>query len=186
MSTGTEQQGAIAIAEWSAVRISCNGIGRRLLLRESDVVGNAILLGVHVSLLGYLLLEQLHVLVRNGEMHVGLTIRGSIERTFNQVFLHRRARTFWIVVEQEQALGQLAIVQAFCLQHVGSNSLEVTFLHQLLDALAIVFLTSCIELTIEGELFDVVKILLLKVRCGLVVIGIHESEHILEHTAGCT
>ena len=186
MSTWTEQQGTISIAERSAIRIGCNGIGRRLLLREGDVVGNAILLSIHVGLLGYLLLEQFHVLVRNGEMHVGLAISGSIECTFDQVFLHRSTRTLRIVVEQEQALRQLTIVQSFSLQHVGSNSLEVTLLNQRLDALAIVLLANSIQLTIEGKLVDIVKILLLKVRCGFVVIGIHESEHILEHTACCT
>ena len=117
---------------------------------------------------------------------MGLTIRSCIERTFNQVLLHRGTGTLGIVVEQEQTLGQLSIVQSFSSQHVGSNSLEVTLLNQRLDALAIVLLTDSIQLVVESKLLNVVKILLLKVRRGLVVIGIHKGKDVLEHTASCT
>ena len=48
----------------------------------------------------------------DGEMYVRLTVAGSIERTLDQMFLHRSARSLGIVVEQEQALGQLTVVQS--------------------------------------------------------------------------
>ena len=186
MSTWTEQQGTVSIAEWSTVRISCYSIRRRLLLRESDIVSNTIFLSIHVCFLSDLLLEELHVLMRNGEVNMRLTIGSCIERTFYQVLLHRSTRTLWIVVEQEQALGQLSVVQSLCLQHVGGYCFEITLLNQSLDTLAIVFLANSVELTIESKLFDIIKIFLLKVSCGFVVIGIHKSEHVLEHAAGCT
>ena len=60
---------------------------------------DAIFLSIEVGLLGHLLLEELHVFVRNSEMHVCLAIGRSIERTLNQMFLHWRTRTLGVVME---------------------------------------------------------------------------------------
>ena len=119
-------------------------------------------------------------------MYVSLAIRSGIEGTLYQVFLHRCASTLWIVVEQKQALRQLSIVQTLGFEHVGCNGLVITFSNERLDALAVVLLAGSIEFGIEGELLDVIKILLLKVGGWHVVVGIDKGKHILEHAAGGT
>ena len=102
------------------------------------------------------------------------------------MFLHRRTSTLSIVVEQQQALGQLSVVQTLGLQHVGSYGLVVTLGDECLDALAIILLAGSIQLVVEGKLLDVVKVLLLEIRRGHVIVGIHKGKHVLEHTAGGT
>ena len=74
VTTRTEQERAILVAEWSAVWVSSYCIGRRLLLRETDVILHTILLGITVSLGSYLSLEEIEMLVRNSEVYVSLAI----------------------------------------------------------------------------------------------------------------
>ena len=124
--------------------------------------------------------------MRDGEVNMSLTIACGIEGTFHQMLLHRRASTLRILVEQEQAFWQLAVVQPICLEHVGSDGLVFPFSNEGLDALAFVLLADSVEGLIEGELLDAVEILLLKVCCGCIVVSIDEGEHVLEHTAGST
>ena len=126
------------------------------------------------------------MLVRHGEVDVGLAVRGGIERSLHQMLLHRRASTLGVVVEQEQALGQLSVVQSLGFQHLGGHGLVVAGSHQLLHALAAVLLAYGIELAVEGKLLDIVEIFLLEVGGGHVVLGIYKGEHILEHAAGGT
>ena len=102
------------------------------------------------------------------------------------MFLHGSAGTLRVVVEQEQALGQLSVVQPLGLQHVGSNGLVLACSHQFLDALALVLLAGCIELLIESELLNVVEVLLLEIGGRHVIVGIHKGKHVLEHAAGGT
>ena len=117
---------------------------------------------------------------------MSLAIGSSIERTLNEVFLHRGTWAIGILVEEQQALGQLTIVQTLGLQHIGSHSLVVTLGHEGLDALAVVLLTGSIECIEEGKLIDRVEILLLEIGGGHIIVGIDESEHVLEHAAGGT
>ena len=100
MTTRTEQQRAVVVAERRIVGIGGNGVRRGFLLGEGDVVLDAILLGERVSLLCYFGLEKFHVLVRDGEMDMRLTIRGGIEGTLHEVFLHRGARSLGVLVEE--------------------------------------------------------------------------------------
>ena len=102
------------------------------------------------------------------------------------MLLHRCAGSLLILVEQQHALGQLAIVQSFLLQHVGCYCLVVAFGHQFLDSLALVLLADGIESVVESELLNVGKVLLLEVGGGHIVVGIDKGEHVLEHAAGCT
>lgn len=134
----------------------------------------------------HFLLEELHVLVADGEVDMSLPIRGSIECALYEMLLHRCARSFCIVVEEQQSLWQLSVVQSLCLQHVGSDSLVVTLGNECLDALALILLADSIQLTIEGKLLDIVKILLLEISGRHVIVCIDKGKHVLEHTAGCT
>ena len=84
------------------------------------------------------------MLVADGEVDVSLAIAGGIQSTLYQVFLHRRAWSLGIAVEQQESLRQLTVVQAFGLQHVGSHGLVVTGSYQFLDTLALVLLTGCV------------------------------------------
>ena len=100
----TEQHRAIGLAEGRAVGIGGDGVGRRFLLREADVVLHAVFLCEAVGLLGHLLLEEFHVLMAHREVHVSLALRGGVEGALHQMLLHRRARAFGIFVEQQHAL----------------------------------------------------------------------------------
>lgn len=126
------------------------------------------------------------MLVADGEVDMSLPIRGSIECALYEMLLHRCARSFCIVVEEQQSLWQLSVVQSLCLQHVGSDSLVVTLGNECLDALALILLADSIQLTIEGKLLDIVKILLLEISGRHVIVCIDKGKHVLEHTAGCT
>ena len=186
MASGTEQQRTVLVAERSVVGIGSHGICAGLLLREGDVVLDAVLLCEHVLLLSHLLLEELDVLVAHGEVHVGLAVAGSIERTLHEMLLHRRAGTLGILVEEQHALRQLTVVQAFLVQHVGHHSLVVALSHQLLHALAVIGLALLVQRPEESEVLDAVEVFLLKVGGRHVIVGIQEAEHILEHAAGST
>ena len=89
-------------------------------------------------------------------------------------------------MEQKQTLGQLTVVQALGLQHIGSYCLVVAFSHQRLDALAVILLADGIKLLIESKLRDIVEILLLEISSGFVIVGIDEGKHVLEHATGST
>ena len=186
MATRTEQQRTITIAERSAIGIGSDSIGRRLLLREGNIILNTIFISIEVGLLSHLLLEQFHVLVADGEVYVSLTIRGSIQCSLYQVLLHRGAWTFRIVMEQEQTLGQLTVVQSLGCQHIGRNGLVVTLRLQRLDTLTIILLTDSIKLAIEGKLHNIIEILLFKICGRFVIVGIDKGKHIFEHAAGST
>ena len=186
VASGTEEQRTVAVAERCAVGVGGDGVRRGLLLGEGDVIAYAVLLGVKVGLLGYLLLEELHVLVAYGEVDVSLAVGGGVEGALHKVLLHGRARSLWVVVEEQQALWQLSVVESFGLEHVGGHSLVVTLGHESLDVLSLILLAGGIQLVVEGKLLDIVEIFLLKFGGGHVVVGIDESEDILEHTAGGT
>ena len=184
VATGTEQQGAVVVAERGVVGVGGDGVGAGLLLGESDVELDAVLLGVEVGLLGDFLTEQLHVLMGDGEVDVGLAVAGGIEGALDEVLLHRRARTVLVVVEQEQSFRQLTVVQSFGVEHVGDNGLVVAVGDELHDFLAVVGLALVAEGLAEGKLLDVVEKVFLEVGGRHVVVGAEEGEHVLEHAAG--
>lgn len=72
MTSGTEQQRAVGIAERSVVRIGGNSVGAGLLLRERDIVVDAELGNIFVFLLSHLLLKQSLMLMAYGEVNVSL------------------------------------------------------------------------------------------------------------------
>lgn len=76
--------------------------------------------------------------MRYSEVDVCLAVGGCIQRCFNQMFLHRRARTVGIAVKEQQSLGQLTIVQPLGSEHVAHDSLVVAVLKHRLDVLAII------------------------------------------------
>ena len=118
------------------------------------------------------------------EMNIGFTITGSIECSLYQVLFHRGTRTILVVVEQQQALGQLTVVQSLSFEHVGDYSLIIAGCDKLHDFLSFILLTLIAKSLTEGKLLDVVEEILLEWCCRNVIIGIQESEHILEHTTG--
>ena len=117
-------------------------------------------------------------------MDVGLAIAAGVERGLHQVFLHRCAGAVLVLVEQKQALGQLAVVESLGVEHIGHHSLVVALGNQVLGARIVVgvaFLAQCLA---ERKLLDVVKEGLLKLGLGCIVVGAEEGEHVLEHAAG--
>ena len=186
MTARTEQQRTVVLTERRAVGIGCNGIGGRLLLAERDVVLHTILLSILTCLLGYLCLEELQVVVRNGEVNIGLAIRSSIEGCLNEMLLHRGARAFLVVVEQQQALRQLTVVKAFLHQHLTGDGFVIALIEQLADALALVLATLVAKCLAEGKLLDAIEVLALEGSLRLIVGSIDESEHIFKHTRSST
>ncbi len=186
MTTGTEEQLAIALTEGGVIGIGSDGIGRGFLLREGDIVLNTIFLSKAIGFLGYLRLEEGDMLMGDGEMDMSLAVRSGIEGTLYQVFLHRGAGTFGIGMEEEHALRQLSVVQALGLEHVGSDSLVVTGSEEGGDILSLVLLTGGVQGVVESELLDVSEELLLEIGGGHIVIGIDKGEHVLEHATGGT
>ena len=74
MASRTEEQRTVGIAERSVVGIGSNSVGTRLLLRERDVILHAVFLGIEISLVGHLLLEERHVLMTHCEVNICLAI----------------------------------------------------------------------------------------------------------------
>ncbi len=186
MSSRAEEQRTILIAERSVVWVGCHGVSTGFLLRETDVVLYAVLLCILSLLVSHFLFEELQMLMAHGEMHISLIPTLCIESALYEMFLHRSARTFRIVVEEQQTLWQLSVVESALVQHVLHYSLVVALGDEFLDSLAIVLLAHLIQSTVEGELLNVVEILLLKVGCRHIIVGIEESEHVLEHAACCS
>ena len=122
----------------------------------------------------------------HGEVNISLCPTLSIESTLYEMLLHWSARTLRIVVEQEKSLGQLTIVESTLVEHVLSHSLIVALSNEFLDSLAIVLLAHLIQSTVEGELLNVVEILLLEVCCRHIIGSIYKCKHVLEHTACCS
>ena len=102
------------------------------------------------------------------------------------MFLHWGTRPFSIFVEEQHSLWQLAIVKSLCLEHISSHCLVVTLRQQSLDAFALILLTRSIQSIVECEFLYFCKVFLLKISGWHIIIGIHEAEDVLEHTARCT
>ena len=186
VSAGTEQQRAVGLTERRVVGIGSNSVCRRLLLREGDVVLDAILAGEAVGLLGNFLAEEVQMFVRDGEVDVSLTVGSSIECTLDQMLFHGRARALVVLMEEEHALWQLAVVQSFAAQHVGSNGFVVALGHKLFHAAALILQAHVVESIVEGKLLNLVKILLLEISGRNIAVTVDKSEHVLEHAAGGT
>ena len=70
MTTRTEEQTAISIAERCVVGVYSHGIGARLLLRERDVIAYVISRGILVGFVRNHSFEEVEMLMANGEMHI--------------------------------------------------------------------------------------------------------------------
>ena len=111
MARGTEQQRAVVLPERRVVGIHGEGVGRRFLHRERDLVTDAEPLFVKGDLCGEQLLEARDVLGRDGEMDAHDASGRGVGRPFDQVLLDGLARPLGIGVEGDQALGLAAVVQ---------------------------------------------------------------------------
>ena len=120
----------------------------------------------------------------DGKVYVGLAVAGGIKGALHEMLLHRRARAFGILMKQQHALWQLAIVESLLAEHVGHHSLVVALSNQFLDALAVVLSALLVERVIESEFLNLAEVFLLEIGGGYVVVGIEERKHVLEHTAG--
>ena len=79
MAAWTEQQSTILVAERSIVGVGSDGVGAGLLLREAYIKMDVIEFLKRLKFLSNFALEQLKMLVRHGEVDVGLTVRAGIE-----------------------------------------------------------------------------------------------------------
>ena len=89
-------------------------------------------------------------------------------------------------MEEEEALGQLTVIEALSLEEVSHDSLIVASLGKVAYATAVVLLALGTESLLKGEFLYIVEESLLKVGGGYVVWSAEESEEILEHSAGGT
>ena len=184
MTAWTEEQRAILVVEWSVVGIGGDGVSTWLLLRERDVVLHTELLGVAIYLLSHHILEELQMVVRNGKVDIGLAVTAGIERSLNQVLLHRRANLFvGILMKLQQALRQLTIVESAFLQQICHHCLVLACLDQVAYAAALVLLALVAERLTEGKLLDIVEEMLLEVSSRHIIRRIKKRKEILEHSA---
>ena len=126
------------------------------------------------------------MVVRNGEMDVGIAVGAGIESSLYEMLLHRSARSVLILMEEEEALGQLTVIEALSLEEVSHDSLIFASLGKVAYATAVVLLALGTESLLKGEFLYIVEESLLKVCGGYVVGSAEESEEILEHSAGGT
>ena len=89
-----------------------------------------------------------------------------------------------IEVEEQEALGQLAEVEAFGVEQCRYHLSVVSLLHQCVDVLTVELGALLVEGCIEAEELDVVEEHVLKVGDGLVMTAGEEFEQVLEHAAG--
>ena len=94
MTTRTEEQRTVLIAERRVVRIGSDGVRARLLLGEADIILDAELLLIVSNLLSHLLLEQFQMVVRDGEMDVGIAVGAGIESSLYEMLLHRSPSSY--------------------------------------------------------------------------------------------
>lgn len=142
--------------EGSIVGIRSHGIGLRLLLRERHVIFHTAFLSHPVGDLGYLSLEKLAVVGRDGEVHLHVAVAvGSCLCTLGELLFDGSAATFGIGMEFEQPLGQTAVVEAFGLDDGGYYLLETLLGLELVNALAVELTGHFVEIAYESDLVDV-------------------------------
>ena len=124
------------------------------------------------------------MLVRDGEVNVGLTIGACIHGSLYEMLLHWCARAVLVVVEKQQSLRQLAVVETFGSKHVSCYCLIVALGKKSLDVLTLILLALVTQFLAEGEVANTLEIAFLEVCCRHVIVCIYECKHILEHTAG--
>ena len=105
----------------------------------------------------------------DGEVHVHPSVASAgIECALHEVLLQRGARAPRVVVEQQEALWQLAIGEALGAEQIVDDGLVLPGLHQLVDAPSLAVDEGGVQLLRESKVVDVGKELLDE-RCrGLV------------------
>ena len=89
-------------------------------------------------------------------------------------------------MEEQQALGQLTVVESLGQEQVSHDILVASGLDELAHAHALIGLALLAQSLAESELLDIVKEVLLEVGGGHIVRCVEEGKHILEHAAGRT
>ncbi len=114
-----EQQPPVVLSERRIIGIHGDGIGRRLLHRERNIVTNAETFFIKGHLLGQQGFETVPMLGRNGKMDLRLPARRSIGGTLDQMLLDSLARPLGIGMERHQPFGFAAVAEA--LAHDGAD-----------------------------------------------------------------
>ena len=185
VTTRTEQQFTVLVAERFVFHIGSHCIRTRFLFRETDVISRTILSLIFGSLGSHQFLEQCTMLSRDSEVYIHFpTLSGSIQCPFYQMFFQRCTHAICITMELEQTFRQRSIVQSGRLQQVRNHRLVVMFRQQGIDVLSCIIQTSRIQVIIECKIMNVIEEFLLKIGSRFVILGTQEFEHILEHTAG--
>ena len=179
MTGGTEQQGAVGLAERLVVRGDGNGIRSLVLEGESDIILDAVFLLVGILDGADCFLKQSLVFRRNGYGKIAGSV--GIAHVFlrlYQMLCDGRAHLVRITMEVQHALGLAAIGQSFFFQQ---------FFQGLKPVLTAVFGAAEDFRRVEGEILD---------ACGQLGSGCIGSqvlsffqlgqslEHVLEHAGG--
>ena len=118
----------------------------------------------------------------NGEVQVALASAGGIQGALHQVLLHGRADLVGIAVEQQQALGLVAVVEAFGLKEVAHHQLVIAGSRLGLEVIP-VFGQGFSQRLVEGELGKLLEegdSLLASLGRVIAQVGVE----FLEHTGG--
>ena len=119
-------------------------------------------------------------------MYVCLLVAFRITCCLNQMFLHRRAHSVIIGMEEEQTFRQLSVVQSFLVQQGGNNCLVVSVGYQFVGGFAFLLQTSAGQFLEKSKMMDIGKELFFKFTHRCFMVSVEESKEILEHPAGCT
>ena len=185
VTTRTEQQFTVLVAERFVFHIGRYRICTRFLFRETDVISRTILSFVFSSLGSHQFFEQCTMFSRDSEVYIHFpTLSGSIQCSLYQMLFQRCTHAICITMELEQAFRQRSIVQSGRLQQVRNHRLVIMFRQQGIDVLSCIIQTSRIQVIVECKIMNVIEEFLLKISSRFVILSTQEFEHILEHTAG--
>ena len=175
MSARAEDKIAGFVAEGIAVFVSSKGVGRRFLLGERDIVMNTEFFFVRLQVVRYMLLEEVFMLVGDGEMQVDfLFLVLGIERAFDKMFESGSARTFLILMEEQKSFGELAVVHIIQEKRDYASAVslgDTSLIHERL------------QFFIESKILEMSEKILNE---RSLFAAVHILKQVLEHTGGCT
>ena len=128
VAAGTEEQPSVLVAEGQVVLRGRQGVGGSGLHGEGDVVFHPETLLIHGLDFRHFRLEELQMVLGDGEVQVGVGAGGGVERGLHEMLLDGGADFVVVAVEKEQTLGQVSVIKSLFLKEILDDEAEVAFL----------------------------------------------------------
>ena len=119
-------------------------------------------------------------------MNVRVAMAAGIQCSFYQMFFHGCTWRIVIIVEQQQPLGQVAIVESFRLQKVLHHRFILALGDKLSRFYTFVLLAYLCEFFVKSKFLEVAEELFFEICRWNRIVGMQKRIEIFEHTAGCT